>query len=165
MPGAIRISILEGVADCSAKICCRSAKIMIVFLMLLLVQSANAHEVNFSSTMTYSLVQPAGSAESIANWTGAGFDAENIGGSGVNSDGGSDNGTANDAYTYVANNQSAQGQSFITGDASYGYELHSITVQMAGYSNNAATGANCVYWDLGLSNGPVILTICRIDEH
>ena len=34
---------------------------------------------------------------------------------------------------------------------------------MAGYSENAASGSNQVYWNLHEQNGPIILTICEID--
>ena len=73
--------------------------------------NVQGHQISFNSSMTYSDTPPTGAAGSVANWTGAAFDAANIGGSGVNSDGGVDNGTANDTYTYVANNQPVQGQS------------------------------------------------------
>src|SRR5687767_328828 len=80
-----------------------------------------AHPLSFSSTVSYSSSQPSASAASISNWTGAAFDAANIGGSGVNADGGTNNGLANDASTYVANNQPRQGQSYTTGSNANGY--------------------------------------------
>ena len=40
-------------------------------------------------------------AASISNWTGATFDADNVGGSGVNANGSPNNGAANDGTTYV----------------------------------------------------------------
>src|SRR4051812_30648198 len=55
---------------------------------------AQAHQLTFNSTITYSAVQPSGAADSVAQWSGAAFDAANIGGSGVNADGGANNGTA-----------------------------------------------------------------------
>lgn len=122
-----------------------------------------AHEIFFNTSMIYSNSEPMTSVGSVANWDGAAFDADNIGGSGTNVDGGSGNGMANDAYTYVANNQPTQGQSFTTGDAVYGYQFNAITVRMAGYTDNNATGSNRVYWDLDEQNGPIILTLCQID--
>jgi len=122
----------------------------------------SAHQITFNSSITYSDTQPSGDAGSVANWSGAAFDADNIGGSGVNADGGANNGTANDAYTYVANNQPVQGQTFLTGSNANGYQLNAITVRMAGYTSNVASGANSVYWNLHEQNGPIILTICEI---
>ena len=122
-----------------------------------------AHQITFNSSMTYSNAQPSGGAASVANWTGALFDADNIGGSGVNANGSPNNGAANDASTYVANNQPVQGQSFLTGSAANGYQFNAITARMAGYSNNVASGANNVYWNLHEQNGPIILTLCEIN--
>jgi len=130
---------------------------------LLFPTDAVAHYLTFNSAMTYTNVQPTGDTGSVANWIGAVFDADNIGGTGVNADGSPNNGTANDASTYVANNQPAQGQSFLTGSAANGYRLNSISVRAAGYSANNASGANNVYWDLNLKNGPIQLTINVID--
>ncbi|MEK7781777.1 MAG: hypothetical protein AAB370_09805, partial [Verrucomicrobiota bacterium] len=121
-----------------------------------------AHQITFNSSMTYTNTQPVVGPDSVANWTGAAFDAANIGGSGVNANGAPNNGNANDAATYVANNQPVQGQSFLTGSAANGYKLNAVTVRMAGYTNNVASGTNNVYWNLLEQNGPLILTICEI---
>src|SRR4051812_27937541 len=91
--------------------------------MLLLSDAALAHPLTFNSTLTYSAAQPTGAVDSVAQWTGATFDAANIGGSGVNSNGGANNGTANDASTRVVNGQPAQGQIFTTGSNSNGYDV------------------------------------------
>jgi hypothetical protein len=96
----------------------------------------------------------------MGNWTGAGFDAANIGGSGVNADGGTNNGTANDGFTYIA---SGRGQTFTTGGAVNGYDVAAITVRMAGYTNNMATGTNRTVWNLGPENGPLIIQIGRVN--
>ena len=125
--------------------------------------SLRAHEINFRSTITYSAIQPSGNAAAVGNWTGAAFDAANLGGSGVNADGGANNGTANDASTYVANNQPVQGQSFTTGSHPHGYELTSVTVRMAAYPNNIAAGANGSAWNLAFTNGPLIVTVGKIN--
>ncbi|HPY78065.1 MAG TPA: hypothetical protein PLQ45_09500, partial [Anaerohalosphaeraceae bacterium] len=133
------------------------------FVLFMDIACVKAHPIWFNSSMTYSSSRPTGNSDSVANWTGAAFDAANIGGSGVNANGGANNGTANDAYTYVANNQPVQGQSFTTGSAINGYQLHSITVQAAGYTNNIAAAPNDVNWNLHAQNGPIILTLCRIN--
>jgi fibronectin type 3 domain-containing protein len=124
---------------------------------------AGAHPITFNSTISYAATQPSGGAASISNWSGAAFDAANIGGSGVNADGGADNGAANDASTYVANNQPIQGQTFTTGSNANGYEVSGITVRMAGYTDNTASGSNTSSWNLGASNGPIHATIARIN--
>ena len=117
---------------------------------------------SFNSTIDYLASQPSGGAPSIANWTGAAFDAANIGGSGVNADGGADNGTANDASTYVVDNGTAQGQTFTTGSNANGYEFTGVTVRMAGYTNNTATGSNVTSWNLNPTNGPIIVTVGKV---
>ena len=124
--------------------------------------SLSAHPVNFSSTITYSATQPAGGADSIAQWSGAAFDAANIGGSGVNADGGANNGSANDGSTYVANNRPTQGQTFTTGSNPLGYDFTAVTVRMTGYTNNTASGSNAGGWNLNLTNGPIQVTIGRV---
>lgn len=134
-----------------------------VFGVLWAVQSeVSSHPIWFRSSLSYSSSQPTGGPDSISNWAGAAFDADNVGGSGVNADGGNNNGLANDAYTYVANNQPIQGQTFTTGSAPEGYIVHSITVRMAGYTDNLASAANDVGWNLKVQNGPIILTIGRV---
>ena len=124
--------------------------------------SLHAHPISFNSTIGYSASQPSGGAASISNWTGAAFDAANLGGSGVNADGGSDNGAANDSSTYVANNQPVQGQTITTGSNTNGYDVASITVRMTGYTNNTATGNNRSSWNLNEPNGPIIVDIGKV---
>ncbi len=146
--------------------CARSAvlprRLVVPGIAVWMAATASAHPLSFSSTVTYSPAQPSGGAASVANWTGAAFDADNIGGSGVNADGGSDNGAANDDFTYVANNRPVQGQSFLTGSAPNGYELHSVTARMAGYTNNTASGSNVTSWNLNEHTGPILLSIVEI---
>ena len=125
--------------------------------------SLHAHPISFNSTIGYSASQPSGGAASISNWTGAAFDAANIGGSGVNADGSPNNGGANDGSTYVANNQPIQGQAITTGSNANGYDVTSITVRMTGYTNNTATGNNRSAWNLNLHNGPIILEIGKVN--
>ncbi|HEX9841975.1 MAG TPA: alginate lyase family protein, partial [bacterium] len=125
--------------------------------------AALAHPLTFNSTITYSSVQPSGAVDSIAQWSGAAFDAANIGGSGVNADGGADNGTANDASTRVTGGLPIQGQTFTTGSHPNGYDVTGITVRMAGYTNNTASGSNMTAWNLGASKGPIHATIAKIN--
>jgi len=129
---------------------------------ILAITRLDAHPIWFNSTIAYLSSPPSGAAASISNWTGAAFDAANIGGSGTNSDGSPNNGSANDASTYVANNQPVQGQTFTTGSNVYGYDVSGITVRMTGYTNNTATGSNLTGWNLNFTNGPIIVTIGKI---
>ena len=122
-----------------------------------------AHPLTFNSTITYSAVQPSGAADSLAQWSGAAFDAANIGGSGVNADGGANNGTANDASTYVSSGRPTQGQTFTTGSNPNGYDVSGITVRAAGYTNNTATGSNLSAWNLAASNGPIEVTFGKVN--
>jgi len=124
--------------------------------------SLQAHPITFGTTMSYSSSQPSGGAGSVANWTGADFDAANIGGSGVNADGGTNNGGTNDPTTYVANNQPRQGQTFTTGSNANGYDASSFTVRMTGYTNNTATGNNRTNWNLNPTNGPIVINVGKI---
>ena len=55
----------------------------------------------FGATLTFSTSAPTATANAISNFVGATFDADNVGGSGVNANGGANNGAANDATTYV----------------------------------------------------------------
>lgn len=130
--------------------------------LFLAAESLPAHTVTFNATMSYAGSQPNGAVDAVANWTGAAFDAANIGGSGVNSDGGSNNGTTNDAYTYVANGNATQGQTFTTGSNANGYDVTSITVRMAGYTNNTATGANVTNWDLNARSSPILIGVGKV---
>ena len=102
---------------------------LLLLLSLAFAGVLHAHPITFNSTITYSAAQPPGGAASLTNWTGAAFDAANIGGSGVNADGGANNGVANDATTFVANNQPLQGQSVTTGSNANGYDVTSFTVK------------------------------------
>lgn len=129
---------------------------------LLFSTAALAHPLTFNSTITYSATKPSGAASSIAQWSGAAFDAGNIGGSGVNADGGANNGMANDASTRVTN-QTPQGQTFTTGSNANGYEVSGITVRVVGYTNNTATGANQPSWNLGYMNWPTTVTVGKVN--
>ncbi|HBC89104.1 MAG TPA: hypothetical protein DCZ94_19365 [Lentisphaeria bacterium] len=124
--------------------------------------ATDAAPVYFPNELVYFKSSPVAGKNDICNWKGALFDAENIGGSGVNADGGADNGTANDEFTYVTANRPPQGQTFVTGNEANGYELSSITIQAAGYADNKATDKNFSPWDLRFHNGPVLIKIFRL---
>src|ERR1035437_3269581 len=102
----------------------------------------------FGATLTFGASAPSATADAISNFVGAAFDADNVGGSGVNANGSPNNGSANDGTTYVATDRPAQGQTFTTGTNPGGYTLSSITVRMQGYTNNTATGGNIGGYDL-----------------
>lgn len=131
--------------------------------MLAIPAGVHAAPINFNSTISYSTSMPGGGSASINNTTGAAFDAANIGGSGVNADGGANNGAANDASTYVANNRPVQGQTLTTGSSTNGYDVTGITVRMTGYTNNVATGSNTTAWNLNAQNGPIIVSLGKIN--
>jgi fibronectin type 3 domain-containing protein len=131
-------------------------------LALLATLPLHAHPITFNSTISYSPSQPSGGSDSVAQWSGAAFDAANIGGSGVNADGGANNGTANDSSTRVGG-QLPQGQTFTTGSNANGYEVTGITVRLAGYTNNTASGANQTSWNLGPQNGPIVVSVGKVN--
>ena len=135
---------------------------LLALASLALAGTAHAHPLTANSTITYSATQPTGGTASVANWTGAAFDAGNVGGSGVNADGGANNGVANDGTTYVANNQPVQGQTITTGSNANGYDCMAFTVRMAGYTNNTATGSNRTAWNLNAQNGPIIFSVGKV---
>ncbi|BCU76113.1 LamG-like jellyroll fold domain-containing protein [Luteolibacter sp. LG18] len=116
-----------------------------------------------AGTLTFGTSAPTGGAAAISSWTGATFDADNVGGSGVNANGGSDNGATNDGTTYVAGNRPVQGQTFTTGSNAGGYLLTSVTVRMQGYTNNTASGSNIGGYDLNDTNTALRLRVGRID--
>ncbi|BCU77169.1 LamG-like jellyroll fold domain-containing protein [Luteolibacter sp. LG18] len=129
-------------------------------LLACLVSSATALN---AGTLTFGTSAPTGGAAAISSWTGATFDADNVGGSGVNANGGSDNGATNDGTTYVAGNRPVQGQTFTTGSNASGYLLTSVTVRMQGYTNNTASGGNIGGYDLNDTGSALRLRVGRID--
>ncbi len=130
-----------------------------VWLLGLMVMTASQ-----AATLSFSSTQPTPGANDIYNWVGAGFDADNVGGSGVNADGGANNGPANDATTYVANNRPAQGQTFTTGSFSNGYLLTAFTARMQGYTNNIASGGNIGGYDLNDTNSVFRIRVGRVSN-
>jgi hypothetical protein len=117
-----------------------------------------------AATLTFSASQPTPGSNDIYNWVGAGFDADNVGGSGVNADGGANNGAANDGTTYVATDRPAQGQTFATGSFSNGYLLTAFTVRMQGYTNNIATGGNIGGYDLDTTSSTFRIRVGRVSN-
>lgn len=117
-----------------------------------------------AATLTFSSSAPAVAVPSIANWIGAAYDANNVGGSGTNAAGGANNGTANDSSTYVADSRGAQGQTFLTGSNASGYTLNSITVQVAGYSDNVTGGSasNNTYWALSNTSASFLVRVSQV---
>ena len=114
-----------------------------------------------AATLTFSSSPPPAS-NAISNFVGAGFDAANIGGSGVNANGGVNNGSANDGTTYVSHDRPAQGQTFTTGTNPGGYTLNAITVRMQGYTNNIATGSNIGSYSLANTGSTFALRVGKI---
>jgi fibronectin type 3 domain-containing protein/regulation of enolase protein 1 (concanavalin A-like superfamily) len=115
-----------------------------------------------AATLTFTTSAPTGGAASINNWTGATFDADNVGGSGTNANGSPNNGAANDGTTYVAGDRPAQGQTFTTGSNSGGYTLNAITVRVQGYTNNTASGGNIGGYDLNDTTSSFRLRLGRL---
>lgn len=117
---------------------------------------------SFAATLMFGASAPSATSDTISSLVGAAFDADNVGGSGVNADGGSNNGAANDNTTYISSNRPAQGQTFTTGTNPGGYVLNSITVRMQGYTNNAATGGNIGSYNLGDTTSTFTLRVGKI---
>ncbi len=115
-----------------------------------------------AATLTFSTSAPTGGAASTSNWTGATFDADNVGGSGTNANGSPNNGSANDGTTYVAADRPAQGQTFTTGSNVGGYTLSAITVRMQGYTNNTASGSNIGGYDLNDTSSTFRIRVGRL---
>jgi len=115
-----------------------------------------------AATLTFGTSAPTAGTASISNWTGATFDADNVGGSGTNANGSPNNGAANDGTTYVATNRPAQGQTFTTGSNAGGYTLSAVTVRVQGYTNNTASGSNIGNYDLNDTTSTFRLRVGRI---
>ncbi|HEX8313101.1 MAG TPA: PEP-CTERM sorting domain-containing protein [Chthoniobacteraceae bacterium] len=117
-----------------------------------------------AATLTFSGTAPTVDATDAANFIGATFDAENIGGNGVNAGGPPNNGAANDESTYVAFDRPAQGQTFTTAGNISGYLLNSVTLRLPGYTNNITGGvaANNTYFDLNNVAGSFTIRVGTI---
>src|SRR5690606_31201011 len=51
----------------------------------------------------------------------------------------------------------------LTGSATHGYELTSITVRLPGYTNNIASGSGNTYWNLGSASASFRIRVGKID--
>jgi hypothetical protein len=89
--------------------------------------AASAH----AASISYSLTAPTPGAYDIYNFTGAANDGANVNDGGTYADG-----NANDAFTYIAFDRGAQGQTFTTGGYLNGYIINAIWLQHAGYTTN-----------------------------
>jgi alpha-D-xyloside xylohydrolase len=67
------------------------------------------------------------------------------------------NGSANDGYTYVANDRASQGQTFTTGSSPGGYSLTDIWIRHAGYTANTmdpnTPNSNGTWWQMAAGGG------------
>jgi fibronectin type 3 domain-containing protein len=116
-----------------------------------------------AATLTFNTAMPSDGTVVISNTTGAAFDADNVGGSGVNASGSPNNGAANDGTTYIASDRPAQGQTFTTGSNSGGYALNSITVRMQGYTNNIASGNSIGGYNLSSASNSIYVRVGQVD--
>ncbi len=120
--------------------------------------ASDASQVSFSSKLTYNAAKPVAPYDAAANFAEAASDAENVGGDTAYTRANRDFST--DATAYVAPGHPAQGQSFTTGTAKFGYELRSVTVKVVGYPNaKPVDAADTTRWNLGPSNGPITIQI------
>src|SRR5580698_2582173 len=69
----------------------------------------------------------------IYNFSGANVDMQNVFAAG---NAPATNGSANDSWTYVANDRPTQGQTFTTGSGPGGYLLTDVWVRHVGYTDN-----------------------------
>ena len=133
----------------------KSRLLLIVFTLLLTVPGV------FAATLTFGTSAPTATANAISNLTGATYDANNVGGSGANSNGG-----ATTARPTMASPmwraRPAQGQTFTTGTNAGGYTLSSITVRMQGYTNNTASGSNIGDYSLSGTSSTFRVRVGRI---
>ena len=93
----------------------------------------------------------------LYNFAGAGMDMNNVYLSGSAP---ATNGAANDAFTYVANDRTGQGQTFTTGASDGGYLLTDIWVKHAGYTANTIGNGNGTWWEMA-SGGGLTLRITK----
>jgi len=98
-------------------------------------------------TLSLFTASPNPGTNDLFNFNGVSRDGLNVNDGGTYADGG-----ANDAFTYVAGDRAAQGQTFTTGANSNGCVLHAIWVRQAGYTNNTVA----TWWQI---NGGVTLTV------
>jgi alpha-D-xyloside xylohydrolase len=105
-------------------------------------------------TLSLSSVAPEPTPGDVYNFVGASMDMDNVHASG---DAPATNGPANDRYTYIANDQADQGQTFTTGASAGGYQLTEIWIRHAGYTANTidpdTPQSNGTWWQMGAGGG------------
>jgi DUF1680 family protein len=100
-----------------------------------------------AATLTFSISAPTPGSNDVYNFVGASHDGANVGDGSVFADG-----SANDAFTYVAGDRADQGQTFTAGNNPGGCAISSVWLRHVGYTNNTAL----TYWEM---SGGVTLTI------
>lgn len=100
-----------------------------------------------ATTLTISSTAPIPGPDDISNVSGAAHDGANVGNGTIFADG-----AANDAFTYIAGDRPAQGQTFTTGNNTNGYTLTSIWLKHAGYTSNT----DLTWWQM---NAGAIITV------
>ncbi len=99
------------------------------------------------ATLTFQTNAPTPGVSDIYNFTGATRDGLN-----VNNGAAFQDGSSNDAFTYVARDRANQGQTFTAGGNAEGYLLKAIWVRHVGYTANGVAGNteaayNGTWWD------------------
>ena len=84
-----------------------------------------------AASVSYSLTAPTPGVNDVYNLSGAAADGGNVSDGGVYVDG-----AGNDAFTYIAFDRGAQGQTFMTGGSLGGYFITAVWLQHAGYTAN-----------------------------
>ena len=112
-------------------------------------------------TLSLGSVSPVPGPYDLYNLAGADMDLHNVYLSGSAP---ATNGPANDAFTYVANDRTSQGQTFATGNSEGGYLLTDVWVRHAGYLANTTdpntSGSNGTWWEMA-GGGGLTLRITR----
>jgi len=101
-------------------------------------------------TLSMSSASPIPGPYDIYNLAGADMDMHNVYLAGSAP---ATNGAANDAFTYVANDRSSQGQTFTTGNGDGGYLLTDLWVKHAGYMANTLGTGNGTVWKMAAGGG------------
>lgn len=87
-----------------------------------------------AARLTFSPTAPSPGSHDVFHFEGAARDGQNVRDSGSYSDG-----SANDAFTYVASDRRNQGQSFTTGTHPGGYRVTAVWARHVGYTANTAS--------------------------
>lgn len=105
------------------------SKVRQTTFVALLILGVRAHALTLSLGSWWPVPGPC----DIYNFSGANMDMNNVYAAG---NAPATNGSANDAWTYVANDRPAQGQTFTTGSSPGGYLLTDVWVRHVGYTDN-----------------------------